>query len=63
MIYCPHCKKPIYDPDALLCHFCGESLDRPSRGVLGRMKYTPYKAFIIFIVFFIILCFIMILII
>ncbi|HOW43358.1 MAG TPA: zinc-ribbon domain-containing protein [Candidatus Omnitrophota bacterium] len=23
---CPHCRKPIYDDDALLCLYCGESL-------------------------------------
>jgi hypothetical protein len=26
---CPRCKKPIYDDDALLCLYCGESLQRP----------------------------------
>jgi hypothetical protein len=26
---CPHCRKPIYDDDALLCLYCGESLQRP----------------------------------
>ncbi|MFA6384829.1 MAG: zinc ribbon domain-containing protein [Candidatus Omnitrophota bacterium] len=26
---CPHCKKPVYDEDALLCLYCGESLQRP----------------------------------
>jgi predicted nucleic acid-binding Zn ribbon protein len=28
---CPHCKNPIYDDDALLCLFCGESLNRGKR--------------------------------
>ncbi|HPB68325.1 MAG TPA: hypothetical protein PLT76_03470 [Candidatus Omnitrophota bacterium] len=37
---CPHCKKPIYDNDALLCHFCGESLHRAGDGIFGKMKYT-----------------------
>ena len=37
---CPHCHNPIYDDDALLCHFCGESLMRPGSGLLGRMKYS-----------------------
>ena len=23
---CPNCKNPIYDEDALLCHFCGEEM-------------------------------------
>ena len=39
---CPHCKNPIEDDDALLCHFCGESLNR-SCGGLGRMKTWPWK--------------------
>ena len=36
---CPHCRNPVYDDEALLCHFCGESLRRGSGGVLGRLKY------------------------
>jgi len=36
---CPHCKNPIYDEDALSCHFCGESLHRPSNGAIGKMRY------------------------
>lgn len=28
---CPHCKKPVYDDEALLCLFCGGSLDRGRR--------------------------------
>ena len=28
---CPHCKRPVYDDDALLCLYCGESLGRGSR--------------------------------
>ncbi len=27
---CPSCQQPIYDEEALLCHFCGENLRRPS---------------------------------
>ncbi|MGE5308121.1 MAG: hypothetical protein ACM3OC_03470 [Deltaproteobacteria bacterium] len=23
---CPHCKRPVYDDDALLCLYCGGSL-------------------------------------
>lgn len=37
---CPECKNPIYDDEALLCHFCGGSLKRPSKGVLGSMRYA-----------------------
>lgn len=40
---CPHCKKVIYDDEALLCHFCGESLGRGSRGALGKTKGVPGK--------------------
>ncbi|MCK9594550.1 MAG: hypothetical protein PHH68_04835 [Candidatus Omnitrophica bacterium] len=25
---CPHCRKPVYDDEALLCLYCGESLNR-----------------------------------
>ena len=28
---CPHCKNPIYDDEALLCMYCGESLNRGGR--------------------------------
>lgn len=28
---CPHCRTPIYDDDALLCLYCGQSLDRGRR--------------------------------
>jgi predicted nucleic acid-binding Zn ribbon protein len=28
---CPHCKNPIYDDEAILCLFCGESLNRPGK--------------------------------
>ena len=30
---CPHCKKPIYDDEALLCLYCGESLNRPGKRI------------------------------
>ncbi|MDD5347372.1 MAG: hypothetical protein PHT59_02015 [Candidatus Omnitrophica bacterium] len=30
---CPHCKKPVCDDDALLCLFCGESLNRPGKHI------------------------------
>ena len=35
---CPHCKNPTYDDEALLCHFCGESLGRYSSGGIGAMR-------------------------
>ena len=58
---CPHCKRPIYDDDALLCLYCGESLRR-SVGFMGKMKYIKPKAIIIAIVFLILLSFIILII-
>jgi len=43
-IICPHCKNPIYDEDALSCHFCGNSLNRASSGgVFGKMRGAGMK--------------------
>ncbi|MBU2102868.1 MAG: zinc ribbon domain-containing protein [Candidatus Omnitrophota bacterium] len=39
---CPHCKNPIYDDEATLCLYCGESLDR-AIGFMGRIKYSRPK--------------------
>ncbi|MGE0268540.1 MAG: hypothetical protein AB7S78_08815 [Candidatus Omnitrophota bacterium] len=36
---CPHCQNPIYDEDALSCHFCGESLDRVGKGFISNLRY------------------------
>ncbi len=30
-VICPHCKNPINDEEALLCLYCGESLNRRGR--------------------------------
>ena len=46
---CPHCKQPINDDEALLCFYCGQSLNREV-GFLGRLKYFKPKVFIIIIV-------------
>lgn len=35
---CPHCKQSIFDEDALLCHFCGNSLGRTSSGFIGKIS-------------------------
>lgn len=43
---CPHCRKPIYDDEALLCLYCGENLRR-SVGFMGRIKYPTPRAIII----------------
>ena len=50
---CPHCKKPIYDDDALLCLYCGESLGRKP----GFLKYAPVKILFIAIVLLVVLSF------
>lgn len=60
---CPHCHMSIYDDEALLCHCCGESLRRASKGLLGKMRYDTPKvlwvlaigllAFMFFVVFLI----------
>jgi len=46
---CPHCRNPIYDDDALLCHFCGESLRWASRGAHGPIKYGRFKALMVLV--------------
>lgn len=42
-VICPQCQKPIDDEDALLCHFCGASLNRVSGGLLGTMRGAGFK--------------------
>ncbi len=56
---CPRCKNTIYDEDALLCHFCGESLGRPSGGGLGMMRSMPWKWVFVIVAVFIILSFLL----
>jgi predicted amidophosphoribosyltransferase len=46
---CPHCKKPIYDDEALLCLYCGQSLNR-GVGFMGKLKYPAHKIVIVIIV-------------
>jgi len=46
---CPHCKQLINDDEALLCLFCGESLNR-GIGFMGRLKYPVHKIIIVVIV-------------
>lgn len=53
---CPHCKNPIYDDDALLCLYCGESLRR-STGFIGRLKYSHFKLVVVLVVLIISLAF------
>ncbi|MBP6343766.1 MAG: hypothetical protein KA403_07530 [Candidatus Omnitrophica bacterium] len=35
---CPHCRQSIFDEEALLCHFCGNSLGRTSSGFIGKIS-------------------------
>ena len=42
-ILCPHCQNPTYDDEALLCHYCGNSLARTSSGAVGRMRGAVMK--------------------
>ena len=42
-VICPHCRNSIYDEDALFCHFCGNSLNRTSASVLGKMRGAGMK--------------------
>jgi len=55
---CPHCKNPITDDEALLCLYCGESLNR-SVGVMGSMKNPVVKIVVIFLVVVLVLAFIL----
>ena len=50
---CPHCKNSVEDEEALFCHFCGESLQRASRGILGKMRYSNNLILWVFIIFII----------
>ncbi len=54
---CPNCKQPIYDEDALLCHFCGGSLGRASKGFMSRIRYSNQKVLWFFLVFAVLLAF------
>ena len=54
---CPYCKQPISDDEALLCHFCGESLGRTSSSVLGKVKGQNVKWLFIIITLIVIFSF------
>lgn len=60
---CPHCGMAIYDEDALLCHNCGESLERSGSGLLGRMRYSSFKSILFFVIFLILFAFVVLMII
>jgi hypothetical protein len=57
---CPHCKQPIYDDEALLCLYCGESLHR-SIGFMGKIKYPTPRMTVTGVVIFVLVCFILLL--
>ena len=52
---CPSCKKLIYDTDALLCHFCGGSLQRAGKGFIGRVRYSNRRVLWYYLAFFLVL--------
>ncbi|MBL7071641.1 MAG: hypothetical protein ISS26_05680 [Candidatus Omnitrophica bacterium] len=54
---CPHCKNPIYDEEALLCLYCGNSLRRKI-GFMGGIKHVSPTMALIVVVGLIIFCFI-----
>jgi len=53
---CPHCKQLINDDEALLCLYCGQSLNR-SVGFIGKLKYPVHKIVIVAIVSLLIVSF------
>ncbi|HOW35258.1 MAG TPA: hypothetical protein PL155_02430 [Candidatus Omnitrophota bacterium] len=57
---CPACGNYISDDDALLCHFCGESLERAGNGFLSRIRYANRKVVWFFIVFIVVLVFLLV---
>lgn len=58
---CPNCGMLITDEDALLCHHCGESLQRAGRGFISGIRYSNRKAMWFFVVFAVLIAFIFIL--
>ena len=56
---CPNCRKPIYEDEALFCHFCGESLQRSGQGLFGQLKYGRWRLVMAGFVIFIIVLFIL----
>ena len=54
---CPHCKNPVYDEEALLCHFCGNSLRRGGGGLLSGFKYGSWRFLWIGVILLLLLAF------
>jgi hypothetical protein len=57
-IKCPHCGNPIYDEEALLCLYCGNSLRRKI-GFMGRIKNSSPQLIIILLVLIFIAAFLL----
>jgi len=55
---CPNCKKPIYDDEALLCLYCGDSLKR-SVGFMGKFKYPTPRVMLLIIIALTLLAFLL----
>jgi len=52
---CPHCKKPVYDDEALLCLYCGESLNRGKSFLKPKILFIIIVAVILISFFFLML--------
>jgi len=56
--FCPNCKKPIYDDEALLCLYCGEGLKR-NVTFLGSFKSGPLSIVVAIITIVVIISFVL----
>lgn len=56
---CPSCKNIAEDDEALLCHFCGESLNRASHDVLGKMRSSGFKWILVTVILVLVGVFVM----
>jgi len=55
---CPHCQRPIYDDEALLCLYCGEGLRR-GFGFTGGLKYIRPRTIVILLILLVLLAFLL----
>lgn len=53
---CPNCGNPIYDEEALLCLYCGNSLRRKI-GFMGRIKHVSPTMILAIAIGLVIFCF------
>jgi hypothetical protein len=58
---CPHCKQLINDDQALLCLYCGQSLNR-TIGFMGKLRYPVQKKVIVVIVALVLVSFLILMI-